>query len=295
MKRSLKLVFLAFCCSFLLSCEKELDYDKDIMAPKIVVQGILQIDSTFAIYLERTYAFNEQDPETEITSGAVITVVNLNSGATYTSSVPVDSNRYEFPFNTEPNTDYKITVTHPNYPTVTATTHTTNAVPLISADTASLVNGSYTTLKGTLKWQDPPGQNYYMVRISYLFFDENGIPNGNSGGTGYSTDPVIDNTTSDPLSPENWQWYFVFSDEQFENSLKSLDVISNNPFGYGGTDSVSLQYTLTSINYDSYLYYKTKLVQLASDPTFSEPSKIYTNINNGYGIFGSVSGSKISF
>jgi hypothetical protein len=263
------------------------------MAPKIVIQGIVEIDSTFAVYLERTYAFNETNPETEITSGAVITVVNLNSGATFTSSVPVDSNRYEFPFNTAPNTDYQITVTHPDYPTVTATAHTTNVVPLISVDTASLMNDSYPKLIGTLTWQDPPGQNYYMVRVRYQYSDEDSSIVG-SGGGAYSYDPVIDNSSnSDPLSPENWTMYFVFTDEQFENSIKSLEIISNNPFY--GWDNSKMEYYLTSLNYDTYLYYKTRLIQAYADPAFSEPSKIYSNVNNGYGIFGSVSGSVISF
>lgn len=295
MKRFNILFILSF-FSLLVSCEKELEYDKDLIAPKIVIQGILELDSTFAVYLERTYAFNEQNPETEITSGALISVVNLNTGETYVSSVPVDSNRYEFPFNTAPNTDYKITVSHPDYPTVTATTHTTNVVPLISVDTASLMNDSYPKLIGTLKWQDPPGKNYYVVRVSYMYYDENGIPNGNGGGSAYSYDPAIDNSSnSDPLSPENWQWYFAFSDEQFESSLKTMDLISNNPFNNWSTDSASIEYHLTSVGYDTYLYYKTKLIQLNSDPTFSEPSMIYTNVINGYGVFGSVSGSTISF
>ncbi len=295
MKRN-SLLFILICFSFLISCEKELEYDKDLMAPKIVIQGIVEIDSTFAVYLERTYAFNETNPETEITSGAVITVVNLNTGATFTSSVPVDSNRYEFPFNTAPNTDYQITVTHPDYPTVTATAHTTNVVPLISVDTASLLNDSYPKLVGTMTWQDPPGQNYYMVRVQFMYYDEDTILIGGGGGA-YSNDPVIDNNAnSDPLSPENWASYFVFTDEQFENSLKSLEIISNNPFNNWNTGGLSkMEFCLTSLNYDTYLYYKTRLIQTQADPAFSEPSKIYSNVDNGYGIFGSVSGSVISF
>jgi hypothetical protein len=294
MKKS-SLFLILICFSFLISCEKELEYDKDLMSPKLVVQGILEIDSTFAIYLERTYAFNESNPETEITSGAVITVVNLNSGASFTSSVPVDSNRYEFPFNTAANTDYEITVTHPDYPTVTATTHTTNVVPLISVDTLALMNDSYPKLIGTMKWQDPPGQNYYMVRVNFMYYDEDSISIG-GGGSAYSYDPVIDNSSnSDPLSPESWDMYFVFTDEQFENSLKSLDIISNHPFNNWNPDFSKMEYHLTSLNYDTYLYYKTKLIQWHADPAFSEPSKVYSNVHNGYGVFGSVSGSIIDF
>lgn len=282
--------------SFLISCEKELKYDKSIMDPKLVVQGILEIDSPFVIYLERTYSFTENNPNTAITGGAVITVTNVNTGQTFTQSVPVDSNRYEFPFNTAANTEYQITVTHPDYPTVTATTRTTNVVPLISVDTATITNG-YPLMEATLKWQDPPGQNYYMVRVFATVTDEFGYVFQSSGGA-YSTDPVVaSNSTDDPLSGQNWVSYFLFSDEQFENSLKSFKIVSNHPF-YNWTNppyEVTAKYHLISINYDTYLYYKSRLIQENSDPMFAEPSKIFTNVTNGYGIFGSVSGSTVTF
>lgn len=277
------------------SCVKEVAFDNQLIEPKLVIQGLIEVDSTFAVYLEHTRAFNEPNTYTGITSGATITVVNLTTGNTYVTSTPADSNRYELPFNVAPNTGYQITVTHPDYPTVTATTYTTQVIPLISVDTGSFNMEGIPKIYGLMKWQDPPGNQFYMVCVYSEGVDSASNIQFSNSVFG-SDDPIVSEGFSlTPDEDHNSSTYFVFSDEQFANSMKTFRTYFDKIYvdeSIGGNSS-SIRFTLISMNQDTYSYYKSMLIQQDSDPTFSEPVKIYSNVTNGYGIFGSVSGSKI--
>lgn len=277
------------------SCVKEVAFDNQLIEPKLVIQGLIEVDSTFAVYLEHTHTFNEPNTYAGITSGATITVVNLTTGVIYTTSIPADSNRYELPFNVTPNTGYQITVTHPDYPTVTATTYTTQAIPLISVDTGSFNMEGIPKIYGLMKWQDPPGNQFYMVCVYSEGVDSASNSQFSNSVFG-SDDPIVSEGFSlNPDGDHNSSTYFVFSDEQFANSMKTFRTYFDKIYvdeSIGGNSS-SIRFTLISMNQDTYLYYKSMLIQQDSDPTFSEPVKIYSNVTNGYGIFGSVSGSKI--
>ena len=281
---------------FFFSCQKEVDYDDELLAPKLVVNCLLQVDSTCVIYLERTKNFMEDDPDTGIYWGANILIENLTTGTSYSTSMPVDENRYELPFVVEANTDYRLTVTHPDYPTVTATTRTVPIVPLISVDTVSADYLGYPHLQSTWKWQDIAGENYYMVSSTVSAIDTNDFDSEYSVTYIASGDPIADNQQDDPLNAYNSSRFFVFTDETFTNAMKTM-LCYNQIYQYMSNYYTDLQidYNLSSINRDAYLYYRSVQKQSGTDPTFSEPVKVYTNIQNGYGIFACTNHKTITY
>src|SRR6218665_3591796 len=287
MKKRTNLLLLLPLILLFFSCEKEVDYDDELLASKLVVHGLLQVDSACVIYLDRTSNFMEDQPDVGIYSGANVVIENLTTGITYSTSAPVYSNRYELPFVVEANTDYRLTVTHPDYPTVTATTHTSPIVPLISIDTISADYQGYLHLQSTWKWQDPSGENYYMVSSSVEVEDSinNYVSSSRSGLA--SSDPIADNQADAPLNDYNSSMFFVFKDETFESAIKTLVCYSPNlNYMSNETDIITTTYYFSSLNRDAYLYYRSVQKQNGVDPTFAEPVKVYTNIENGYGIFG---------
>jgi len=296
MKRRTNLLLLLPLILLFFSCEKEVDYADQLLAPKLVVNGLLEVDSTCVIYLERTTNFMEDQPDLGIYSGAVIVIENLSTGTSYTTSTPVDSNRYELPFIVEANTDYRLTVTHPNYPTVTSTTRTSPIVPIISIDTIGADYQGYLHLQSTWKWLDPAGENYYMISSSiaaedtvtdYIYSSRTGLA---------SNDPIAENQVDDPLNDYNGAMYFVFNDDTFASSLKTMVCYTANLYYMNnGNEVINLTYYLSSMNRDAYLYYRSVQKQEGVDPTFSEPVKVYTNIKNGYGIFGCTNHRSIVF
>jgi len=296
MKKRNNLIYVLALVLTLISCEKEVKYKEELLAPKLVVSGLLEVDSTCVIYLERTYNFMENEPELKITSGATITIENLTDGTSFSVATPTDSNRYEFPFVVTSNTDYRLTVTHPDFPTVTASTRTTGVVPLISVDTATAPYYGYDHFQTTWKWLDPPGENYYMIS-GWITGEDSLYSFDLSGPTGIaSQDPIADNQSDDPLNDYNGDRYFVFPDESFDSQMKTFVGYSNNWYVHQSYYThVVVKYTLSNINRDAYLYYKSLQKQMNIDPTLSEPVKVYTNIENGFGIFACTNHQQVIF
>ncbi len=301
MKKSKKMKVFSITILFLItvftftSCLKEVDYNSELTEKKLVVNALCEVGEPFTVQLERTITFeNLNDTNNKITSGATITVTNVNTGQVYTQSIPSTDNFYEFPFLTAPNTTYKIEVSHPDYETVSSTMTTNSVVPLISVDTISSMNDGQPILEGTFTFQDPPGENFYLIRVltnsldsTFYYSNTNFVCNDLSVGTSLNQD----------LFGENYgQAYYVFTDELFNGQEKKMKVESYNPFMWQSVgSSTQVIYELVTLNEDSYKYYKSLIIQAYTDPTFSEPAKLYTNILNGYGIFAPLQTERIIF
>jgi Domain of unknown function (DUF4249) len=79
----------------------------------------------------------------------------------------------------------------------------------------------------------------------------------------------------------------VFTDQDFNGQNKELDVLLNSYLELKTQIPSTITIELLTINEDCYKYILTypKQVGLSQDP-FSEPVNIYSNIENGLGIFG---------
>jgi len=92
----------------------------------------------------------------------------------------------------------------------------------------------------------------------------------------------------------------LFSDEFFDGREYQLKVISERPFFYESpfetTLSASITYQLESISEEVFFYRKTLVAQQNSgfDP-FAQPVQVYGNINGGFGIFGGITKSTVTF
>lgn len=279
----------------LASCLKEVDYDSELSKKKLVINALCEVGQPMTIQLERTITFdNLNDSNNKITSGATITVTNQNTGQVYTQTVPTVENFYDFPFTVAPNTTYKIVVTHPDYEEVSSTMTTNAIVPIISVDTISKLSDGEPKLEGVITFQDPPGKNYYLIRVT-TYYSDSTFSNSNSNFV--CNDISVGNSLNQDLFGENYgQAYYVFSDDLFEGQVKELKVETYNPFYWQINGSINqVEYELVTLNEDSYKYYKSLIIQSYTDPTFSEPTKLYTNIFNGFGIFAPFQSDKIIF
>jgi Domain of unknown function (DUF4249) len=118
-------------------------------------------------------------------------------------------------------------------------------------------------------FEDTIGKNYYALQIER-----------------YANDTLMDiknNYSYRFLNPTE-----VFSDEKFDNKL--AEIIRNLDIYSGRLKANRLKIRLYSINEATYLFYRT--IDTQSDGKseyFIEPTKVYSNIKNGYGIWGAYS------
>jgi hypothetical protein len=278
----------------LISCTKEIKYKGEDKDPVLVLNGIVENDSIFKIYLERSVFFlsSEESDEKYIKSGALLTLTDLTNNEVYTMTNSTSDNLYEFPINVKPNTKYKIEITHPDYETISSEITTVSKIKLIDVDTSSYYdNEGYLLKKAKLKWQDPLGKNYYYLHVSeydplYDYKYE----------VWYSSkDPVFGGEGNEPTSAfEDIMINASFNDLLFDGQLKELEI----EFGTYFADSIQhnpiYTYELITVSKEVYLYIESVKKHSNSQGFMTEPIKVFSNIQNGFGIFGSQNISKIT-
>lgn len=289
MRSSAPLAFVSALILSFTSCEKEIPYKGDDEDPLLVVNAICKNDSLVRIDLERSVFFLANDANTSklITSGATLKLTDLNTGIVYTQTVPVSGSTYEFPLTALPNNSYSIEVSHPDYPAVNATMKSTPKIELTAVDTSSFYNtDGQLTKKAVMKWNDPAGENYYMIK---LFVTD---PNGNY--TYYNSfttnDPSVEQDNS--AGGQNYFDLLYFSDELFEGKAKEFEINFSTYFPQNPADNPIYTYHLISMNKETYQYL-VSVDKNGQTDFFTEPVKVFNNINGGYGIFGSINHSLI--
>lgn len=289
-------VLPAVLCASLLSCRKEIKFKGDETKPVLVLNAVVETDSLFTVYLERSSFFLEQNTNPEylyIASGATVTVKNLSTGATFVATSSSEGNKYEFPFVTTPDTDYEISVQHPDYETITSKTRTSPKVQLIAADTSSFIKYGSDYLKASLSWNDPVGENFYIIRVRHEYTDSTGESYVNYAYL-ETKDVAVNAETGLDGSIVSYD-HILLEDKTFDGKHKQLDMEFYKPYGYepeGSSPGGKISFQLISTNKETFLYY-ISLYKYNQTDIFSEPVKVFSNIQNGFGIFGTLSYSII--
>ncbi len=283
-KYSLLLTLLAF-----ISCEKEIQYKGEGKDPVLVLNGITENDSTFKIYLERSYFFlsNESQGDKYIKTGATVTLTNLSSGEIFTMTNSTIDNKYEFPFITNQNVKFKIDVSHPDYESISSEMTTVPKISLIDVDTSSFETDYGTRKKAILKWNDPVGENYYFVKVSTF------NPDANYKIEYFFSclDPVFEDGGSSIEGPNEYSEIY-FTDKLFNGKEKKLEIDFYSYPVDSAQSTPIYTYKLISMNKETYQYF-ISLNKFSNAGFFTEPVKVFSNIKNGFGIFGSMNYSQI--
>jgi len=233
---------------------------------------------------------------------AIVTIKDDN-GSTIETLNYVENGFYIGQTFPQENQTYNLEVTHPNYTNVTSSDSLPSPIIINSIDTSTIVdpiNGD--RLQITLDFEDPESaQNYYLIETysvnEYLVIK-------NSDTTEYELDTIkqfmilTDEVFQNGGSPFRLQG--LFNDLLFNGQNKALELeipydnFSGIEVGYEWSyKTLSVRVYLHNIS-KSYYYYRTslELYQSASGNPFAQPVQVYSNIENGFGVF---AGSQISY
>lgn len=287
MKKSRIILVIAALCA-LWSCEKEIEYKGDDEESRLVINQVISKDSTFKVEIQRSLFFLESNSGNVVINDANIVLMNKTTGTIETQSSG-SSGVYQFGMVAEQGHSYSIQVTHPNFPTAHSETVIPVEIPLISVDTSSVFNANSGAqeMTATLKWNDPVGENRYIVVV-------NGIYNGfNPAGKFWleSNDPSIVNGGSgidgDPAS----SYFFALDDALFDGTEKEFRL-EFELIPPGQMDE--LHFELYHCTEDAYRYLISAALNMDSGGgPFTEPVKLHTNVVDGYGIFAGINRSRI--
>ena len=296
-----RLLFLLSISLVYISCEKVIPFDGDVNTPKLVINSVFESDSTFKVHVSSsrsvidTASFNNIDD-------AIVSIKDGNENIIETLN-HIENGFYKGQTFPQENQTYILEVNHPNYADITALDSLPSPITINSVDTSTIIdpiNGN--RLHISMNFDDPENtQNYYLIETysvnEYLVIK-------NSDTTEYELDTtkqfmvLTDEVFQNGGSP--WREQGLFNDLLFNGQNKTLELEIPNDSWSGSEDGYDWSYqTLTLRLYLhnitlSYYYYRTslELFQNASGNPFAQPVQVYSNIENGFGVF---AGSQISF
>ncbi len=314
---------LIFLCSILIfSCQEQVvELGIPGHTPFLVVNGILDTDSIISLHVSNSvgafqqgevnsisdanvflYQNNEPLGEMNIDFNNVDTLYIMEQSG-YWWDVEQSEPIYYYKFNTLPQVGvtYSIEVNHPNFESVSAETTVPEEIELTQLEILdnSDLSEVYTSTLNLSFFDDPNVNNYYRIRLfvhtSGSHFNEDGEEENIRKEYPlvlYSNDPSFSQGIP-------WDGYsfsgrrVFFSDDLFDGAQKEISFDFEYKIDSEMTDSIFLQ--LTSFSEEAFNYYNS---MEANDNRFfsdiaTEPVPIFTNIENGAGVF--ASGKSIYF
>ena len=272
------ILIIIFGITLFASCEKEVTFDFDKPA-KLCLNCILNPDSTITARLtlsgniENNSTFQPVDDAT---------IVLYENGIELNTLTSAGDGYYYLNFYPKTQSKYKIAVLHPDYKNVTASTEVPQKPDVMfTPDTLELIeHPELYWLKINVVIHDLPGKNSYWL---YEKRTVHGVT-GTGGGFQNIKAPFIDdfNRLTDPESKFGfvYNYYVRISDIGYDGEKMTviLEAATNGSINIVSSDE----------HYDKYIKSSVE-VRLNSeyDLPFKEPVQIYSNIENGYGIFGS--------
>jgi len=279
--RNLVLFFLLVFSLF--SCEKELDMDIPANEPKIVVNSFINPDSTFRLHLSESSHVLSNDVLPAIIGGTV----ELYEELTLIETLADLGNGY-YSSNKKPQSGkkYSIKVTKSGFKTITSSDAVPFPVTMSGLDTGVAMEHGTEMREVKLTIDDPAESNYYNLRL-YSFTEEyrynsstNLIDTLNKFSELYfSSEDVIFQESHGTLGA-------VFTDELFNGKKYSLKVkVSSAQYG-SYTKGKKIHVVLNNLSKEHFLYLQSLQKYNFSNDPFSQPVRVYSNILNGFGIFG---------
>lgn len=279
-------IIILLIISLLFSCEKNANI-KFKETKLMVINSFFTPDSLFKINISESLPISDSQNVNFIENASAqlfeneIFIGNLNY---------IGQGNYSINYKPLVKKEYKIKVSSPQGYNCEAINTIPQKTKITSVDTLTDITKPYELIcKINFKDNDST-QNYYFFEVrtiagSYTFE----YPVGNIDTVFYEESinfEYNDNTIEYKIAKDNLNYGVVFSDELINGKQKQLTItiakssianIRNNP----------IKFYLKTISKDYYLYAKSygKLLNQEAD-FLAEPIQIYSNISNGFGIFG---------
>lgn len=282
-----KLVYFSALVLGLFSCQKEIEYKGEGREPVMVLNAILEVNKTPTIGLTRSVFFLSNNPNSALTeiTNANVKLVDLTNSIEYVL-VHISSGNYQGTTPILPNTKYKIEISHPDYPTISSEMTTVSEVALTDFNFTN-VSGPYgDKLIFDFLFQDPSADNYYGVNL----LNKRVETEYDYDSTILSIDTVQQSeyVFSTDVSADFFHSYTsFFKDDLFNGASKTYTCETNFYVPYNVEfESLSWTATLTNLSSELYRYFASIQKNQPNGP-FNDPTNVYTNVQNGLGIFGS--------
>ena len=267
---------LLFCFLFLMiSCEREVEIDAPPYDSKIVVNGLLSNEKEIRVAVSHSVvALSDLRPA--YLEDAVVEI--WEDGSTIgTGTYDAFNKYYSWPQNPKPGSQYRIRVSHPDYPVVDEIMYLPNPGTLggvVYLDSVGLDTSGNALAAMEITINDPGGErNFYKVFFSYYFQNSVFLP------FEFLTNDAI---LLSPSTTKEDDGSYMFSDELFNGNTRTIRVEFSRDIATGSPRFMVLSEVLGEDLY-KYRVSLTRFEESKENP-FVEPVFVYSNIRNGLGI-----------
>ncbi|MDH5381622.1 MAG: DUF4249 domain-containing protein, partial [Cyclobacteriaceae bacterium] len=185
----------------------------------------------------------------------------------------------------------KIEVIEPDYISINSELTIPQVIPVFEiVEIKEVQDNTSNYLEFTISIADSPGDSFYLLEVYYYnyIYDYQQDPPVITDSVRYGANAE----TADPLLGSTGGFYnssILFDDQLFKNKTGVGKFrVGNNYFnGVGLFSARFVEISLKEITRDYYLYKKsTELQRNSVENPLAEPVIVYSNIQNGFGIFG---------
>jgi len=285
-----KTLFSLLSACVLLSCEKEVNIPIEYTEPKLVVNGLFNTDSLWEVEISASqYIYDNglppliDDAQVRVRDASGNSVaLSGQGGGIYTSSTEKPA----------VGQIYTLEVSHNNYVNISASNELPNTVSVQQIDwqQQTIVNGEmYRKINVTL--DDSPEDDYYMIRISATFWEDKWDTLTGQWDSVLVLWPLLFMTQSPAVENVNLNEEvpsITFTDNLFNGSQYTIDLLLADYFFSEEKESIETIYIATSSISQEYYWYETSYqnyMNAQGTGFFSQPVQVYTNIQNGLGVF----------
>ncbi len=282
-KINIAYLFIAFI--FASSCSKKIDVNIPDNEKKIVLHSVAKTGEQLSVKLsESSSVLNEG--EIPLISDASLTLKE-NGEAVAEASFIADG-EYTFAYNIKENKAYELSVAHPKLASVNAKINTISAVKIKSIQ---LQESTDEQTRFKLVFADPAGvANYYLLNITSfgITYDwQTGEEIYGENNLYYQIDFAQGQEEDLPYFESKEMTGYVISDNLFDGTTFSLNLFTNIYKGEGAQEEQTVKFHLYSLSKGYYNYiYTRNLYFKAKGSFFAQPAQVYSNVENGIGIFG---------
>ena len=298
MNKSFYIIFIL--SSFLISCEKVIEFDVETTTPKIVINSIFESDENWNVHLSSSLSVidtsnlsNIEDASVHIfddQNQIIETLVHDSLGFYQGLSKPIDGMKY------------KIEASALNFENVNAIDSTPQKSTILALDTNSFISNSNERMNISISFnQSISISNYYKIAVKIgrekytTTLNQNGasIVDTNYKEKWINVRPESSFTKRTPNSKE-----IIFKDDTFNSNEESVTFSIKNLIYKDNQDaSYSLKFITIyfyGISHDHYRYYNSlKIFEENSSNIFAQPVQVFSNVNNGFGVFAGSTCTKI--
>ena len=268
-----------------LSCEKDADIKLPEEDPKLSVYGFISPEDTItSVVVKKTKPFYDKknNDKIEYITNAQVKITNEGTEyilpfSTQTNSYYLDSNEIKI----IPGEEYFIEISAQDLPVAISST----VIPVNINKTLEFIDIRRTSntdeIYFNVKWTDNSEEKNYYRLTGYADYETDSLnysDNEYYGGEGGLDDYNI----------------FLYDDADWNGQTKTSDALNCYVHYTEETTIIPVHLMLLNIDYHYYQYHKTvRDFDFHSGDPFSEPVIVYSNIQNGAGVFASYRKYKI--